>query len=515
MNMTKDTTNNVWPYEIEITGSGWSATHTFPTENKFVDANIVVKAHANAAGSLSLNLTDNSSSDVTIGTASSGKYPLTANLAGTITPASAGWIAASAQNVSENGVVVGTITQSTLKNGTTAINSGTTVNPGTSSQTINIGAGLYDSARSVVIGPASAGPKGVITSGAGTISSVTFAEGSNTNSFNISGSGTVAAPTVGTAGYVSSDSDTSIGGTKNTNTATLSATVDKIIVGASVSGTTSLSHSLSKGAVGTNEGWTNAASSSSAVTSTPDSGVYVKVNAGALSTTITSQGTVATAGYGTTTKYGTSTAVSTVVSASAASIFVPIQEAGTFSASIGSVTSSNIAVGSKSNGYYPITSDLSIPATLSASTNGWFSSGTATGTKSSVTIGSLPEAEFSPNGNAYVCVTAGYVPLNFSTGSGGSISNATLANSATSGTSYTDISNDAPVLVSGSGLYINAGYIGNTYISLAKLVPDSATKPSGASGYAGGLLSGYALYDETGALVSGSIQTYDGSFTVT
>jgi len=307
-----------------------------------------VKVYTAAAGALSLSLTDNDSTDITIGNLSNGKYLLSANLAGSVTPATAGWLAATGDNVSANSVIVGTIAQSTLKNGSSTISSGTTVNPAATTQTINISAGLFSSARTVVIGAASDGP-----------------------------------------------------------------------------------------------------------------------------------------------------------------------QADNFSLSIGNVSSSSMAVGTKSNGEYPITASLSIPGTLSASTNGWFSTGTATGTKSSVTIGSLPEAEFTASGNSYVCTTAGYVPLNFSTGSSGSLTAATLANTATSGTTYTDISSTAPVLVAGSGLYINAGYIGDSYISLAKLIPDSATMPSGASGYSAGLLSGYALYDEDGALVSGSINTYDGTFTIT
>ena len=70
--------------------------------------------------------------------------------------------------------------------------------------------------------------------------------------------------------------------------------------------------------------------------------------------------------------------------------------------------------------------------------------------------------------------------------SSGSIAAATFANSATSGTTYVDISNttDAPVLVSGDALYINKGYVDNLKISLAKLVPDGASA---------GLASGHIL----------------------
>lgn len=94
----------------------------------------------------------------------------------------------------------------------------------------------------------------------------------------------------------------------------------------------------------------------------------------------------------------------------------------------------------------------------------------------------------------------------------GSISAATFDSKPT-GTktddSYVDISEttSAPILISNSYLYINRGYIDDIKISLARLVPDSATKPTGASNYSSGLLTGYALYDENGALVTGSIGT--------
>jgi len=93
----------------------------------------------------------------------------------------------------------------------------------------------------------------------------------------------------------------------------------------------------------------------------------------------------------------------------------------------------------------------------------------------------------------------------------GSITAATFANTATSGQTYVDISNTtaAPVLSSGGYLYINKGYTDNLRISLAKLVPDGAT----ANLTGDYILSGYSAYNNNGALVAGSIETYDGSYT--
>ena len=89
---------------------------------------------------------------------------------------------------------------------------------------------------------------------------------------------------------------------------------------------------------------------------------------------------------------------------------------------------------------------------------------------------------------------------------------ATFANSGTSGVSYVDISatTAAPVLVSGDYLYINEGWTDAVKISLAKLVPDG----SDIKGHSEYILSGHTAYDEDGTLVTGSIPTYAGAYTV-
>ena len=94
----------------------------------------------------------------------------------------------------------------------------------------------------------------------------------------------------------------------------------------------------------------------------------------------------------------------------------------------------------------------------------------------------------------------------------GSLGAATFANSATSGTTYVDISGttDAPVLVAGDYLYINAGYVDDLKISLAKLVPDG----SDVKGHAEYILTGHSAYDNDGTLVAGSMPVWDGSYTI-
>lgn len=672
--ITKDETNQVWPYEIEITGAGWTQTHTFTTKNKFVDADIAVKAHTNAAGTLSLALTDIDGT-LSMGSASGGYYTPTADLSGTATAASAGWLTAEPQNVSDTGVKVGKVAQSTLKNGTTTISSGSTVNPANSSQTINISAG-YNSARTVVVGPVSAGPKGTATSGTATLGALTYEYNSANTNFDISATATIAAPTINTAGYLSSDASASVGGTKNGNSNVVTSTVARVEVGSELvgsaphvqpiiqrtakstgswvdaasgagvgeptankpyvlvdaaaisasvttagkvtsagygtvdvygtaanlttdvstvaadslyvpikeativqptittatfsgptyktSGTNSGSFELnaqgainaptitegyisstigtktpgsfnvtkvlSKVTVGTEiesgtsgkvtpvisrtakpdgESWTDAASGAATDTK-PTSGVYVQVDAPAIDSSILVKGKVTGEGYGTT-SYFTTGAKTTVVAGStaAATKYIPIKSAASFTNTIGTVTSSSLAVGSKSGSSYPVTSNLSIPSTFSAGTPGWFSSGTATGTKNTVSLGTIPEATFSVNGGAVTVATAGYVPASFAVTT---IDSATFTNTAASGVTYTDASSSAPVLKSNDYLYIKAGYVDNIKISLAKLVPDAAD--IGAVTTSPYILSPHTAYNVNGQIVAGSMETYDGSYTV-
>ena len=89
-----------------------------------------------------------------------------------------------------------------------------------------------------------------------------------------------------------------------------------------------------------------------------------------------------------------------------------------------------------------------------------------------------------------------------------SIAAATFSNSATSGVTYVDISNTtaAPILAAEGYLYINKGYTDNLRISLAKLIPDSATVSASNQ-----MLNGVAAYDSNGKLWTGNIQTKTGS----
>jgi hypothetical protein len=256
------------------------------------------------------------------------------------------------------------------------------------------------------------------------------------------------------------------------------------------------------------------------VTSTPADGVYIKVNAAALSTKITSNGIVTAAGYGTTSsgQYAQADAVETTVSAAAANIYIPVKLASNAAITTTAITKTNnsiVSVGSKSNDSYPISvTNLQVTANVSV-TDGWYAGSTGLSYTSSgaSTVCSIPEATFSVNGGAVTVTTAGYVPENFPVTS---LDTATFANEATTGITYSTLGvneSDAPVLTTGGGLYINAGYVGNTYISLARLVPDSISATNGFAS-ANYILANYGAFDADGGQIIGTMATYNGNYSI-
>ena len=402
----------------EETTSAWIASHTiagagektisFATSNKFVDKDIHLILTTPAAASPSLSLTD-ITTGLSMGEASGGKYSPSVSLNGNANVSTAGWIAAGNHTVADNNVLIGTVNQSTMANGNTAISSGDTITPSTSAQTITISEG-YNAARTLIVGASDSAAPATITSGSATIDTLSYAYDSTNNVFNITGSADVSAPTVGTAGYISSSKGTR---NANTNGAAVSTTVNKIAIQANLSGTGTKTPVIAKD--GTE---TNISGAGTATTSKPSSGYYIAVASPANTGTVAATATVTSAGYGTTT-----------------------------------------------SGQYSTTDS------------------------SSLTVGAAASATT-------------YIP----------ISAATFANSGTSGTTYTDYSSSAPALVSGDYLYINAGYVPDYKISLAKLVPDASAVSGLAAAH---ILSGHSAYDNDGALIVGTIQTYDGSYDIT
>ena len=83
------------------------------------------------------------------------------------------------------------------------------------------------------------------------------------------------------------------------------------------------------------------------------------------------------------------------------------------------------------------------------------------------------------------------------------IESATLANAGNEGKVYAE--EVGPVLISGDYLYINKGYIGDTKISLADLVPNDATVKAGVDGNSHLIYKTVSVYDKDGALVAGTM----------
>lgn len=191
---------------------------------------------------------------------------------------------------------------------------------------------------------------GTIKSGSANITSATYTydASTSTTTFAVTGSATVSAPTVPTAGYVS---DTV--GTKQTNTATLNTTVNKIAIKANNSGTTTKKPVIAKQAISIS-GVTDAANGN-ATTTAPSSGVYVAVKSPANTGTLTSNPTVTVTGYGTadtstaTGIYDATNATSTVGAEASDMTYVPIKTANPTFTGGGLTVTSSMAVSPNTN----------------------------------------------------------------------------------------------------------------------------------------------------------------------
>lgn len=554
-------------YEKTIEAAGLHQVN-LETENSFLDKDINIQITTPSAAAPTLDVTDITGS-ITMGTATDGVYSPTADLSGNVNIATAGWITAGNKAVSESGVKIGKVNQSTLKNGNTAIASGAEITPSDEDQTINISEG-YNAARTVVIKAASESDPATVVSGNATVSTLTYTADSTNHTFDISGTETIPAPSVTTPGFISTTK-----GIKTAGTATVAATVDEVTVGVIASETTKkVKPVIARTAKPSGDAWVDAASGA-ATTSKPSAGAYVRVDAAAIAESVTATGKVSQAGYGTTTDYQADTATTINVGSNAAdSTYVPIT-AGTVTANGATVSSVALAYNS-TGGNFDVTGSANIPAPT-VGTAGYVGNGVGTanglsngaqvaatvakvGIAASVTGGnavtpviskdaatnvdasaattSQPSAGFyvavntaasSSTVNAAAAVTsAGYgtttsgqytttpasktVTVNAAGTTYVPITAASFANAATNGQTYTDISSTAPILVSDDYLYINKGYTNNVKISLAQLVPDDATITA-ATG-AAYMLSGQSAYDSQGKLVVGNIPTYNGSYTI-
>ena len=224
-------------------------------------------------------------------------------------------------------------------------------------------------------------PNATITSGSATISSATYTYNSSNGNFSVTGSANVSAPTVGTAGYISSSE-----GTLKTNTgaAKLSATVAKIAGSTTISGTTTKQPSISRQAFTNISGITDAAADNATTTAPTSSSTYkawVKVNSAANTGTLTATPSVTAAGYGTKDYHGIATASATVGALASADTYIPIKN-GDYSASVSttngsaSMSASGVSTVTSSNCYVTLsTTPGSAKGTATIGTGGYITAG--------------------------------------------------------------------------------------------------------------------------------------------
>lgn len=120
--------------------------------------------------------------------------------------------------------------------------------------------------------------------------------------------------------------------------------------------------------------------------------------------------------------------------------------------------------------------------------SGFYVKASAAGGASVATAGWVDETtpSVSVNGDSYYPIDA-----------------ATLANAGVADKVY--VEETGPVLVSGDYLYINKGYIGDTKIPLADLVPNEANVVAGVDGNSHLIYNTVSVYDKDGALVAGTM----------
>ena len=190
----------------------------------------------------------------------------------------------------------------------------------------------------------------------------------------------------------------------------------------------------------------------------------------------------------------------------------------------GDAAITDVQVGVKNEGFVDSTDAVTIAGSSAeqASKTVYIKAGSLTGSGSAsaeggngLTLGAkvetAPESGFyvkaSASGGASVA-TAGWVDnttpsVSVDGDSYYPIDAATLANAGTADKVYTEEA--GPVLVSGDYLYINKGYIGDTKIPLADLVPNEANVTAGVDGNSHLIYKTVSVYDKDGALVAGTM----------
>ena len=110
----------------------------------------------------------------------------------------------------------------------------------------------------------------------------------------------------------------------------------------------------------------------------------------------------------------------------------------------------------------------------------------------------IPKATFTTSGSAVSVATAGYI----ASGNVGTVSAGSLSTATSSTTGYATLT--TPSVPASGYLLINAGYYGNSQISLATLIPDNSSVADATADF---ILSGYEAFNTAGARIVGNIPT--------
>lgn len=550
LTMTNDTANNAWVLEHSTTGSGQTI-HILQTQNTFLDKNINLKFTTPAAQTPTLAITDQGSVNLGIATtASEGYFSATASLQGQMTFAQAGWMPTSGVSATDTNVIVGRIAQSTMS--TSSASAGTQaleITPVVSTTNyINITQG-YEGSRYITIKPMSAGQsatatvkvtatmaKPTIANAAQTISGLTQVTISPTtaqtttaggNKYFISMKATVAdiaqgnitvAPTInqvgylGTAGQIGKNTSSKITGNNNTYYATL-PTGGVSIVGTATAVTPTLSSNTT-----TVSNKTPLATSPK--TNAADAGTYffaVNVVAPATTNSNFTYTKEITSGYITDTDSAVLIASINTTSANR-SYYLPITS-GVLKSNAGSVSATSTNITLSATATQPAAGDYYITATgsgqVGVQTAGWIPT-SATKSSNTATMyykihGMVPTTSTTPgdfvfSNNKIVSTTAGYVPASTAVYE---IAEKQLSTTTTKPSTSTYAEKNV-VVPSGGYLVLEGGYYSSQFVSLASLIPDGTTAQAATVNT---ILKDYKAYDKDGNLLTGTIATYDGTYT--
>lgn len=471
-----DTENGMFLLEHTINTSG-DKNIQLNTQNTFVDQDILIKITTPPAANFSLDISDNTTDNVTVGNlnTTTNKYQVTATIGGTLTAGTAGWFTSGSGT--ETGVKVGLVPKATfaLSNNKFYCNSAGYITAGSASDPL-------DSITAVT-------PTASINTGTSNdYNGLTtyFTKLSNSTGANV----TIKPQYSTSAGYVSSATDSITNGnitywqiktatpafdggtvsgtaTASSSTATLSESTNTSGISISTGGTANRTAVLYNGAV---EGWVSKADNATALA------------APGTAANLTSK-----------TYYINAVSVpqsKTFAVTNAGTVNITHSTSGKGSVSITPYGGSSIQI--VNNGAM-LTSTITTPT--------WSKN-------SSTKVATMDSYSW----------TSGYI-------TNGSVAPATFKNTATSGKTYVDLS-DALVSAGGANvipeisedgyLYIDKGYVDYIRISLARLIP--GTEPSSGALAAGHILQGYSAYDKDGNLITGSIVqktasnvTFDGA----